>query len=230
MCIRSLSEMSIKLHELSIDGGQNAISHGVFLHASSNDYNHLLNVFASLRKISVNVNTFRDTYPLNFAGLGRLLTHATQVQSLDLKCTGGRRQTRLILSRAFQNATWPHLKHFGLHGFIMHTDAELIAFLDRHRASIDSVTLRSMFLHEKDVNSTTYDSPCEAWKHFFGELRKRSIKFRSLDLFQIHDCTNLESVQRDLAVRTEHGAKVLQYLRDGGPNPLHYYCITEASI
>ncbi|KAF6218801.1 hypothetical protein HO133_005344 [Letharia lupina] len=229
MCIRSLSEMAIKLHELSIEGGQNAISCCIFSRASSKDYNHLLNVFASLRKISISVNTHQDAYPLCFAGLGRLLTHATLVQSLDLKCTGGRRQSRLILSRVFQSATWPCLKHFGLHGFIMHTDVELITFFERHRATIDSVALRSMFLHQKELNSRE-DSPCEAWKHFFGKLRQRSIKFQNLDLFRIQDCSNPFEVHPDLSVRANGGKTVLQYLRDGGLNPLTIDTINEADV
>lgn len=228
MCIRSLSEMAIKLPELSIEGGKNAISHGVFSRASSEDYNHLLNVFENLRKIDVNINTFRNSEFLDFAGLGRFLVHATLVQSLDLRCCGPRRFSFLLLSRVFQNVTWPHLKHFGLDGFTMHTNKDLIAFFDRHRATIDSVDMRSMYLHEKDPNSTSH-SPCEAWKHLFGELRKRSITFQNLYLSRIYDCYNSERRKSDLAQRTEHGAKVLQYLRDGGPNPLASDLISEAT-
>lgn len=215
MGIRSLSEMDIKLHELSIKGRQNGISNAIFSRASPKDYNHLLNVFANLRKISLHINTHGDTHPLLFAGLGRLLIHATLLQSLDLSCLGGQRQARLILSRVFQNATWPHLKHFGLHGFVVHSDAELIAFFDRHRATIDSVALKSMFLHDKDINSPD-PSFCQAWKHFFGELRKRAIEFQKLDLYRIQDCYNSAAGLPDLAAREK---KVLQYLRHGGPNP-----------
>lgn len=225
MCIRSLSEMDIKLHELTIEGGQNAISHCVLSRASSEDYNHLLNVFENLRKIDVNVNTHEDTYPLIFAGLGRLLTHATLVQSLDLRCTGGRHSSRLILSRVFEDATWPHLKHFGLYGFKMHTDVELVAFFDRHRATIDSVAFRHMFLHEKHLGSPD-NSLCEAWKHFFDELRKRSITFQNLDLLEIYDCHNRLRESRDLAFRTGYGVKALQYLRGGGPNPLEWDAVS----
>ena len=229
MCIRSLSEMGVKLQELSIVGRQTAISHAIFSSASPKDFNHLINVFANLRKISVTVNTHQDTHPLLFAGLGRLLIQATLVQSLDLGCMSGRRQARLMLSRVFQNATWPCLKHIGLHGFIMHTDAELIAFFDRHRATIDSVTLRAIFLHEKDPNSLD-PSFCEAWKHFFGELRKRSIKFQNLYLYRIRDCYNSAKGLPDLAIRAENGGKVLHYLRHGGPNPLAADDIREAGV
>ncbi|CAF9943430.1 MAG: hypothetical protein ALECFALPRED_000331 [Alectoria fallacina] len=221
MCIRSLSELNIKLHELTIEGGKNAISHCVLSRASSEDYNHLLNVFENLRKIDVNVNTHEDTHPLIFAGLGRLLTHATLVQSLDLRCTGGRQYSRLILSRVFEDATWPHLKHFGLHGFKMHTDVELVAFFDRHRATIESVAFTHMFLHEKHLSSPD-DTLCEAWKHFLDELRKRSITFQNLDLLEIYDCHNRERKAPDLASRTGYGVKALQYLRGGGPNPLEW--------
>lgn len=229
MCIRLLSQNAVKLDELSIEGRQDAISNGIFSRASSKDFNHLLNVFASLRKISVSVNTHQDTYPLLFAGLGRLLTHANLVQSLDLRGSGGRRRTPLMLSRMFQNATWPHLKHFGLHGLVLYTDAELIAFFDRHRGTIDSVALKSMFLHEKEPNSLDL-SPCEAWKHFIGELRKRSIRFQSLDLSRIYDCCNSQGEIPELATRANGGEKILKYLRDGGPNPLTLDTIREVSV
>lgn len=228
MCIRSLSKMAIKLHELSIEGRTNAISHGIFSRASPQDYNHLLNVFAYLYRISVNFNTNHGKDLLNFAGLGRLLTHATMLQSLDLKCTDWQHHP-LKLSRVFQNATWPRLKHFGLHGFTMYTDVELIAFFDRHRATLASVALKSMFLHQKDFNSTDA-SPCEAWKHLFGELRKRSIKFQVLNLFRIHDCYNWEGKHPTLAIRVNCGESVLRYLRDGGPNPLTSQIIDQASV
>lgn len=221
--------MAIKLDDLSIEGRQDGMSHGMFSLASPKDYSHLLNVFANLRRISVHVSTHRDTYPVNFVGLGQLLIHATLAQSLDLKGTGGRRKSRLVLSRLFQDFTWPHLKRIGLHGFVMHTDAELIAFFDRHRATVDSVALRSMFLHEKAFDDLD-DSPCEAWKHFFSELRRRSIKFQSLELFKIHDCCNSEGEHPDLAIRGNRGKKVLEYLRNGGPNPLTVDTVSEASI
>ena len=148
------------------------------------------------------------------------------LQSLDLRCTlGEQRKSRLVLSRLFQDFTWPHLKHIGLHGFNMHTDAELIAFFDRHRATIDSVALRSIFLHERAFDNLDA-SPCEAWKHFFGELRKRSIKFQNLELDKIRDCCNPGLI---LGVRGDFGRKVLEYLRDGGPNPLTADTDSEAS-
>ena len=211
--------MGIKLSELRIEGRANAISHSVFSRASAADCNHLLNVFANLRKISVNVNTHQDRYPLNFDGLGRLLTHAAMAQSLDLECTRGQRLSCLRLSRVFQGFEWSHLKHFGLHRFRMTTDVELIAFFDRHRATLDSVSLRNIFLHERDIYSTNV-SPCEAWKNFFGELRRRSIKFKSLNLEQIHDCYNFPGGYSDLAAGTNYGERVLHYLHEGGSNPL----------
>lgn len=176
----------------------------------------------------MSVNTHDEIYPLVFAGLGRVLTHATLAQSLDLKGSDGGRRTPLTLSRMFQGATWQHLKHFGLHGLIMYTDAELIDFFDRHRRTIDSVALRSIFLHEKDPNSQDA-GPCEAWKHFFGELRKRSIRFRNLDLFEIYDCCNNQGETVDLATSVNGGATVLGYLRDGGPNPFTRDTVREVS-
>ena len=219
--------MAIKLHELTIEGKKNAMSHGIFSHASPGDYNHLLNVFANLRKTSVNVMCSNKD-PLNFSGIGRVLTHATLLQSLDLKCTGTYRQTRLILSRLFHNFTWPHLKHLGLHGFTMHTDVELVAFFGRHR-TLDSVALRSMFLHQRGSDSVD-DFPCEAWKHFFRKLREQAIKFEVLDLFELHDCANYEGAHPDLAVRANWGTGVLQYLRHGGANPLVLEPLSEASV
>ncbi len=220
MCIRLLSDMAIKLDELSIEGRESAISHTIFSTASPEDYNHLLNVFANLRKISVSINPYGHSCPLHFDGLGRLLTHPTMLQSLDLKCVGdGLRRTNLLMYRLHQGFQWPHLKHFGLYGFSMHTDTELLAFFQTHRASIESVTLHSMFLHEKDLQSAE-TGLCQAWKHFFGELRKRSIKFQRLDLFQIYDCRNHKGMIPGLASRTDGGRRVLEFLRDGGPNPL----------
>lgn len=220
MCIRSLSEMAIKLQELYVLGRDHAISHGVFSRASPEDYNHLVSVFVNLRKIGVHVNTHQDTYPLTFGGLGRLLTRATELSSLDLRSHSGYvRKSRLLLSRFFQGFTWSHLRHIGLSGFKIHTDAELIGFFDLHRATINSVTLRFIFLHEIESKPDN-DSPCEAWKHFFGELRKRSIKFQRLTLFRIHDCCNSEHDKIDLHVHVGGGKKVLKYLDHGGPNPL----------
>lgn len=220
MCIRSLSEMAIKLDELTIEGRENGISNRVFSPTSPKDHSHLLNVFANLRKIDITVTAHNDACRLDYAGLGRVLTHATMLQSLDLRCTcNGRRKSRLSLSRLFQDFTWPHLKHFGLQGFNMHTDADLIAFFDRHRATVDSVMLGRIFLHERAFGNLDA-FPCEAWKHFFGELRKRSIKFQNLELFTIYDCCNSESEHPDLTVRGGRGKRVLEYLRDGGPNPL----------
>ena len=216
--------MAIKLDELTIEGWLNGISVRIFSHASPNDYSHLLNVFAGLRKIHLHVNTHYDTCRLDFAGLGRLLTHATMLQSLVLVGTAELRKSRLMLSRLFRDFTWPHLKHFGLQNFTFHTDAELIAFFDRHRATIKSVGLRTMFLHEKPLNDRNV-LPCEAWKHFFSELRKRSIKFQKLEVFHIYDCchwvrNDLDLNDPDLAARGYYGEKILEYLHDGGPNPL----------
>ena len=216
--------MAIKLHELYIFGRDDPISHGIFLRASPEDYNHLISVFVNLRKIGVNVNTHQDTYPLSFAGLGRLLTRATELQSLNLKSHSGHvRKSHLGLSRVFHHVTWPHLRHIGLSGFRLQSDAELIAFFDRHRATIDSVILRFMVLHERESQAED-GSPCEAWKHLFGELRKRSIKFQNLMLFRIHDCHNHERKEFDLHSHVEGGIKVLDYLRRGGPNP--FQCVT----
>ena len=221
MCIRSLSEMAIKLRELYIEGRENGISLFIFSRISPKDSSHLRNVCANLRKISVNFNTHRHRYALDHAGLGRFLTHATLLQSLDLKCTGGKVQSDLKLSKVFQDTTWPYLKHFGLHGFDMVTDVELIAFFDRHRTVIDSVTLQSIFLHQKTSKSTGA-AACDAWKHLFGELRRRSITFQTLGLCKIYDCRNWEGKcpEVDLAFRAGYGEKILRYLRDGGPNPL----------
>ena len=214
MCIRSLSEMAIKLHELTIEGKTNAMSHLIFSQASPPEYNHLLNVFASLRKTSVKLMCSDDD-PLNFAGIGRVLTHAKLLRSLDLKCVGTYRHKRLVLSRLFQNFTWPHLKHLGLHGFTLYTDVDLVSLFDRHR-TLNSAALRSIYLHQQ----LSEESPCEAWKHFFCKLRERKIKFEALDLFELYDCANYLGLHPELAVRANWGAYVLHYLRHGGANPL----------
>ena len=212
--------MAIKPHALQILGAKNAISYSIFSPASPRDYGHLLNVFAHLRLVDVVVNPHQDRYPVNYGGLGRLMVHATMLKSLDLRCAPtAPRQAHLNLSRVFQNATWPHLKHFGLYGFAMHTNADLIAFFDRHRATLDSVFLQRMFLHQKNTNLPG-DFVCEAWKHLFGELRKRSIKFQKLKLFRIFDCHHDESHLPLLHTRAGGGERVLRYLHEGGPNPL----------
>ena len=219
MCIRVLSERKIKLRELHITGREYAISLGLFTTASPADYIHLLNVFENLRKVNLNVNTHRETCALNYAGLGRILTHATNLQSLDLKCHSGLVfQSRLVLSRLFRDFTWQHLKHIGLSGFRLYSTVDLIAFFHRHRATIVSVTFNFMFLHQSNVNSTI-GNPCQAWKHFFNELRKRSIKFRNLRLHQIHDCCNSEGDERKLDKLVGYGVRVLRYLHEGGTDP-----------
>ena len=219
MCIRLLSKMEIKLRELYITGRDYAISLGIFATASPADYIHLLNVFQNLRKVNLNVNTHRETYALDYAGLGRVLTNATKLQSLDLKCHSGIIcQSRLVLSQLFRDFTWPHLNHIGLSGFRLYSDVDLIAFFHRHQATIDSVTFKFMFLHQRDINSTGR-KPCEAWKRFFDELRRRSIKFHDLRLYRIHDCCNSELDEVELDKRVGYGEKVLKYLDCGGANP-----------
>ena len=205
MCIRVLSKMEIKLRELHITGRDHAISLGVFATASPTDYTHLLNVFENLRKVNLNVNTHRKTYPLTYPGLGRILTNATKLQSLDLKCHSNIIcQSRLVLSRLFQDFTWPQLKHIGLSGFRLYSAVDLIAFFHRHRATIDSVTFMYMFLHQPDINSPV-GKPCEAWRQFFDELKRRSIKFDDLSLLRIHDCCNSELDEVQLDKKTGYG-------------------------
>ena len=209
--------MEIKLRELNITGSEHAISLGVFATASPTDYIHLLNVFENLCKVNLNVNTHNETYSLTYPGLGRVLTNATKLQFLDLNCHSC--QSRLVLSRLFGDFTWPHLKHIGLSGFRLYSSVDLIAFFHRHRATIDSVTFMYMFLHQPDTNSTV-GKPCEAWRQFFNELRRRSIKFYDLRLYRIHDCCNSEVDKVELDKRAGYGKRVLRYLDYGGPNPL----------
>ena len=220
MCIRVLSKTDIKLRELHIIGRDYAISHGIFARASPTDYFSLLKVFENLRKVDLNVNTHHDTYPLTYNGLGHVLTNATKLQSLDLKCHGNIRcQSRLTLSQLFRDFTWPHLKHIGLSGFRLHSGVGLVAFFHRHHATLDSVTLEFMFLHHIDINSPI-GRPCEAWKHFFAELRRRSIKFHDLRLYRIQDCSNSDFDEPKLDAKAGYGERVLRYLNHGGTNPL----------
>ena len=222
MCIRVLGRLGTNLRELHIVGSDYAISHGIFTRASSTDYHYLIRVFENLRKVELNVNTHHDTYPLTYSGLGRILTNATELQSLDLKCHGKVRcQSRLVLSQLFRDFTWLHLKHIGLSGFRLHSDVGLIAFFQRHHSTIDSVRLEFMFLHQEDINSPI-GKPCEAWTHFFAELRRLSIKFDDLHLYGIHDCSNTEYDVLKLDAKAGYGEKVLRYLNHGGPNPLEH--------
>ena len=230
MCIRLLSERKIKLRELHVTGREYAISLGIFATASPTDYIHLLNVFENHRKVNLNVNTHRGTYALDYVGLGRVLTNATKLQSLDLKGHSGVVcQTRLALSRLFRTFTWPHLRHIGLSGFRLYNTVDLIAFFHRHRATIDSVTFKFMFLHQTNSNSTV-GTPCQAWKHLFDELRTRSIKLHNLRLHQIHDCCNSELDTTKLDKRVEYGVRVLQYLNDGGTNPFEDVSVSPHTI
>ena len=221
MCIRVLSKMEIKLRELHITGSDFAISLGVFARAQPTDYIHLVNVFKYLRRVNLNVNTHHGTYDLDYAGLGRILTSANQLQSLDLKSHGRvPHQSLLELSPLFQDFTWPHLTHIGLSGFHLNGDKDLIDFFHRHRATIDSVSLEYMFLHQPDPNALVRRS-CEAWRRFFDELRRRSIKFHDLHLYCIHDCrNNSQRVGAELHLRVGFGYEVLRYLDHGGTNPL----------
>lgn len=212
--------MTIKLQELYVAGRDNTISHDVFSCASPEDYDHLVRVFVNLRRIGLHVNTHLDKFPLDFGGLGRLLTRATELSALNLKSYKAHKfQSRLVLSRFLNGFTWSHLSHIGLSGFRIYTDAELITFFDLHRATINSVSLTFMFLHERE-SKPNVDSRCEAWKHFFGKLRERSIKFQRLILYRIHDCYNPTHDNFEMHLHVEGGKKVLEYLNSGGPNPL----------
>ena len=225
MCIRSLSKLAFKLDELSIVGRRNAISYRIFSPNSWRNYRHLLNVSANLRKIYLDVNPHDELCPLQF-GIGRFLTNARMLHSLDLNCVKDEAlpTAGFVLSRVFNDFKWPHLKHIGLSGFKIHTDVELIAFFERHRATLDSVSLNSIYIHQ-NVLDFTDDIPCQPWKHLFGELRKQSITFQRLALFEISDCCNPGSEWPYLAGRADRGTRVLQYLRDGGPNPFSRYIV-----
>ena len=220
MCIRSLSEMAVKLDELYIFGGGNGISYRIFSPASRIDYDHLLNVSASLRKMHLNVETHCDIKPLRFENLGRFITHAQKLQSLDLHCSLGKfgPTTGIVLSQVFQDFTWPHLKHFGLYDFSLYTNEDLIAFFDRHRATLDSVSFKWIYLRQQTFASTD-DAPGQAWRHLFGQLRKRSINFQKLTLLGIGDRCSFQGKWPHLPDRANRGPRVLQYLRDGGVNP-----------
>ena len=224
MCIRSLSEMAVKLDELSIVGGQDGISYRIFLPASCEDYEHLLKVFANLRKIYLNINAHGDKCPVDFAGLGRLIISAQMLHSLDLNCVKEEMYPgiRLVLARVFKCFTWPHLKHFGLSGFILCTDKALIDFFESHRATLESVSLKSIYLRQKN-HQPTYYYPRQPWKHFFDDLRKRSIIFRSLTVYELCDCSNRDGKWPYLTGFANPGTRVLQYLRDGGLNPFELH-------
>ena len=68
----------------------------------------------------------------------RIESASQSEQPLVTKCVGGEpHQSCLGLSQEIQDFRWPQLKHFGLEGFMMHTDAELISFFDRHQGTIE---------------------------------------------------------------------------------------------
>lgn len=100
---------------------------------------------------------FYQRPPIVRCYIARIESASQSEQPLVTKCVGGEpHQSCLGLSQVIQDFRWPQRKHFGLEGFMMHTDAELIAFFDRHQGTIDSVTLRSMFLHQKDSGSKVH--------------------------------------------------------------------------
>ena len=224
MCIRSLSDMAIKLDELSIVGGQNGIAYRIFLPASRRDNDHLFNVFADLRKIYLNISPHGVNCHLGSKSLGRFITHAQMLHSLDLNCVQERPypDTRIIILKVIRDFTWPHLKHFGLSGFIVCSDAGLMSLFKRHRATLESVSLKSIHLRPK-INDPTDSPPGQTWKHFFGELRHRSISFRSLTLVDLCDRSNRQGKWPYLTDRANAGTRVLQYLRDGGQNPFNLH-------
>lgn len=227
--IRSLCAQESNIEQIKIVGSSYAIRDRIFSDASQTYYGHMRNIFRKLHDFELSVIvpdvTVEDDVPaLTYGGLGDLLSQATHIQTLKLASSYWPEPAdedncppMLDIATLLQGFTWQHLKHLGLRGFLMIGHQDLLGFFDRHRATLESVELMAVrILHRPDPQDTI----CEAWKHFFDGLRRRGIVFQTLRLSFLQDCYDLEghfSLPDDPAY---HGEKMLEYLHQGGTNPL----------
>lgn len=227
--IRSLCMRDINLQQLKIEGSSCAIQDRIFSDACQEHYDDMLSVFGNLRyfELSVVVPDIAvpdDAQPLTYGGLGGLLTRATFLVTLKLASSYWPEPPdeddlppMLDVALLPQSFTWRHLKHLSLRGFLMIGHEDLSGFFDRHRATLDNVELMAVrILHHPDPQDTI----CEAWKHLFNGLRRREITFHTLKLSFLQDCYDLNGHFSQPDNPTYHGDVMLEYLRQGGTNPM----------
>ncbi|MCJ1455625.1 hypothetical protein MMC28_005980 [Mycoblastus sanguinarius] len=211
--VRKLSKSGFKPRELVIGGPKCGMSHEVFSCASPSDQQHLLNVFANLRKVDITVNTHHGTDSLAFSGLGPYIAHAKGLDTLRI--VSFPEKWKAEISSVFVTSTWQHLRSLSLVQFTMCPTIALVNFFDRHRATLEHLELTHVCL-----TRFQNEEPYELWAHLFDELRRRSITFKELNL----------ALQWTWGWYTDYstgdGGRVLKYLREGGINPLschNYY-------
>ena len=229
MGIQSLCMRGIDLQQLKFVFTSCAVQDTIFSDASEERYRHMLNVFGKLRcfELSIIVPDIPapdDAQPLTYGGLGNLLAHAAHLLTLKLASSYWPKPPdeddcppMLDISSLLQGFTWQYLKHLALRGFLLIGHEDLLGVLDRHRDTLESVELMAVrILHHPDPQDTI----CEAWKHLFDGLRGRRIIYQTLMLSVLQDCYNLMGHFYQPDDPEYHGDRMLQYLRQGGTNPL----------
>ena len=229
MGIQSLCTQGTNLQQLKIVGLSYAVQDRIFSDNSEERYGYMLRVFKKLRyfELSVivpDVPIAEDAQPLTYGSLGDLLTSAKFLSTLKLASSYWPEPQNeddcppmLDVTNLLQGSTWRHLKHLTLRGFLIIGHEDLLRILDRHRATLESLELIAVrILHHPDPQDTI----CEAWKFLFDGLQRRAINFHSLSLSVLQDCYNLEGHFTQPDNPAYHGDKMLQYLRQGGVNPL----------
>lgn len=227
--VQLLCTRDTDLQQLKIEGSSYAIQDTIFSDSSEERYGHMLSVFGKLRcfelsMIVPDVPVPDDAQPLTYGGLGDLMTHATSLLTLTLASNYWPQAPDddacppiLDVQNLLQGFTWRHLNHLSLRGFLLIGHEDLLGVFDRHRGTLESVELMAVrILHHPDPQDTI----CEAWKHLFDGLRQRAVVFRTLMLSVLQDCYNLEGHFPQPNDPTENGDKMLNYLRQGGSNPL----------
>ena len=204
--IRGLSIMGHQIHELSVESKEYGISHRMMFDASHKDFEHLCNVFKSLLKVDLNINTHGEALweegTLKSGLIGAMLSKATCLESLQLSSVpseaNGYINPVLTLSEGLGDTVWPFLHRLSLNEFsIGHRD--LTGFLLRHRATLRHVQFLNLFLEGG------------SWSETLIELRKNSIIWDKCDMWQITD----EDIDY-----CQCGDNIVRYLREGGDNPL----------
>ena len=229
MGIQSLCMQGTNLQQLKFVGSSYAIQDTIFSDASEERYDQMLSVFGKLRHFQLSVTVpdipVPDDAPnQTYGGLGDLLTCATLLLTLKLASSYFPKAQveddgppMLDVATLLHGFTWQHLKHLDLRGFLLIGHEDLLGVFDRHRETLESVDLRAVrILHHPDPQDTI----CEAWKHLFDGLRSRRIVFQTLVLSFLQDCFDMDGHFSKPNDPTYHGDKMLQYLRQGGTNPL----------
>ena len=230
MGIQSLCMQGTNLQQLKLAGSSYAIEDTIFSDASEERYGQMLSVFGKLRHFELSVIVPDPPIPDNapnrtYGRLRDLLTCATLLLTLKLASSYWPQHPveeydsppMLDVAHLLQGFTWQHLNHLGLRGFVLIGHEDLLGVFDRHRETLESVELMAVrILHHPDPQDTI----CEAWRHLFDGLRSRAIIFQSLVLSYLEDCFEMDGHCRKPHDPAYHGDRMLQYLRQGGTNPL----------